>query len=1342
MRNHHLPRLRVLCHLVCLLSLAFVPVPANGQVVTLVQSGARFAGSGASGFNTDFGSATTVDLAPSNLVFDSLGNQYVSDAANNCVRKITPTGATSTIVGLAVGGSGDTCNIFNNSTPTPTQGLYQPTGLAVDSSNNLYIADSKHNCIREPPTTVTLVSPPSTTVAGTCGSATSTTPSPSGLAIDSSNNLYIAIHDVESTPALSTYQVLRLLPSSSLCIMAGSPSALVPSTCPGVTSNVVLKAPSGIALDATGDLLIADTGNNCVREVAGLTTQQTAVGQCANDLTGNPATALNSPENLAFSPTQFLFITEANAATNNVVSYALGSSTLTIVAGLPNGAPGPYNTTQDGESALSTPLNAPLGIAVDTLGNYYVADSGNFIIREFSSSILFPSTIVGSPSASLPVTFAINQNVNLKAVAGADFRITSTTCGHLTAGSPGAPPVTCQVFVSFNPTKPGVRSAPLRLTDFMSGTTLGLGLQAIGIGPLSVFTPGTVTTAASSLTDPIAITVDSAGNAYILQSGTAPGSASLLLLPAGGGALQTLIAPGGGLFTPSALALDAAGNIYIADKTENTVTRYGADGSVNTSFVTGLDTPTALYADSFGNLYIAQAGAAHNVIEVYVSGIRRIVAGSGAVSGANGVVATTASFVSPSSLHIDLNGILYIADAGGHLVYEVDNTGLIHQVAGNGTTSTTTVGQATGTALLNPASLSVDAAGDIYITDSTANLVYTVFTGTTSTGANIAITLGTGTAGSTGDGGLATLAQVNNPLSVAVDSSANIFVVDNGNSSLREVTYPNPSIDFGTVLVGQTSPVVIQNVSNFGTGPVTLTTPFDTSDSRFVVSPSSTTCGVAIALGSTCNLGFTFTPTQNGQVNGNSTLISNSPNSPQVIQLTGNGKLPLPLTFTLTPQTEVYGQPFPESVTIANGDPAPTGTIAFTTGSKTLCTLSGVFAASTTCNAPNSGLAIGTYPVIFNYSGDTIYPSSTLSTTLTVTPAPLTVTVNNATRVFGAPNPTFTGTITGVLPGDTITVTYSTTATATSPAGTYPITATLTAGGTTNLSNYTVTNTPGTLTITPAIAPAVTTTALTSSGSPVVAGTNVTFTATVTTTTGVPSGIVIFTDGTTVLGQQTLDATGVATLSTTTLAAGSQTITATFQASPTFASSTATLTQVITAPVGSFTLTVTPASQYVRGAGSTTYQVSITSVGAFADRVTLACTGLPADAGCTFGTNPTLTAGGTATTTMIINNTAADAALRGPASFSPAQIAPLTAAVVFPIELTGLGVLFAGLRRRKPRSNQRMRLLALLLCTIGILSLTACCTTTTTFKTYTVTITGTSPTATAQSTTVLLSVGN
>src|ERR1700722_10396473 len=123
MRTHALPGIQVLYHLIVLVALACAPNLANGQALTLVQSGARFAGSGFPGFNTDFGSATTVNLTPSYLVFDTLGNQYVSDAANNCVHKITPTGTTSTIVGLAVAGSGDTCNTSTNSTPTPAQGL-------------------------------------------------------------------------------------------------------------------------------------------------------------------------------------------------------------------------------------------------------------------------------------------------------------------------------------------------------------------------------------------------------------------------------------------------------------------------------------------------------------------------------------------------------------------------------------------------------------------------------------------------------------------------------------------------------------------------------------------------------------------------------------------------------------------------------------------------------------------------------------------------------------------------------------------------------------------------------------------------------------------------------------------------------------------------------------------------------------------------------------------------------------------------------------------------------------------------------------------------------------------
>src|SRR5260370_18853260 len=253
--------------------------------------------------------------------------------------------------------------------------------------------------------------------------------------------------------------------------MAGPPSSLVPNTCTGITGSVVLNAPSGLAINGTGDLFIADTGNNCVRQVANLATYKTAVGHCSNDSSGNPATAMNNPYGLTFSPTESVCITETSA--DNVVSYILGSSTLTIAAGLPNGASGPYSPTQDGNSALSAPLNAPRGLAVDSFGNFSLADSGNSIARKLNSNIIFPSTPVGSQSATMPLTFVINQNVNLSATSGPAFTITSTTStGAFNPAPAGAIPNTCQLFIRFTPTRPGLRSAPIKLTDSISANNI------------------------------------------------------------------------------------------------------------------------------------------------------------------------------------------------------------------------------------------------------------------------------------------------------------------------------------------------------------------------------------------------------------------------------------------------------------------------------------------------------------------------------------------------------------------------------------------------------------------------------------------------------------------------------------------------------------------------------------------------------------------------------------------------------------------------------------------------------------------------------------------------------
>ncbi|HET9183279.1 MAG TPA: MBG domain-containing protein, partial [Candidatus Angelobacter sp.] len=163
------------------------------------------------------------------------------------------------------------------------------------------------------------------------------------------------------------------------------------------------------------------------------------------------------------------------------------------------------------------------------------------------------------------------------------------------------------------------------------------------------------------------------------------------------------------------------------------------------------------------------------------------------------------------------------------------------------------------------------------------------------------------------------------------------------------------------------------------------------------------------------------------------------------------------LTVTADNQTRLYGDP----------NPPLTYTITGFVNQDTIAVVSGTANCTTTATLTSP---VGTYPITCTQGtlSATNYDFVFVPGTLTVTPAPLTVTVDNATRVYGDPNPTFTGTITGIKNGDNITATYSTTATITSFVGTYPITATLSDNGTGALTNYIVTINNGTLTITPA----------------------------------------------------------------------------------------------------------------------------------------------------------------------------------------------------------------------------------------------------------------------------------
>jgi hypothetical protein len=196
---------------------------------------------------------------------------------------------------------------------------------------------------------------------------------------------------------------------------------------------------------------------------------------------------------------------------------------------------------------------------------------------------------------------------------------------------------------------------------------------------------------------------------------------------------------------------------------------------------------------------------------------------------------------------------------------------------------------------------------------------------------------------------------------------------------------------------------------------------------------------------------------------------------------------------------------------------------------------------------------VGTYAITCSGLTSPNYTIKFAPGVLTITPAPLTVTAANAQRVYGAPNPAFTGTITGIQNGDNITARYSTTATPTSPVGVYTIVPTLSDPGA-KLGNYAATSVNGTLTVVQAF----TTTALSATPNPSNFGQSITLSATVAPVApgaGTATGKVTFFDGSTTLGTATLSSTDTATLTTSSLAAGSHNLTASYGGDPNFSGS-------------------------------------------------------------------------------------------------------------------------------------------------------------------------------------------
>jgi hypothetical protein len=312
---------------------------------------------------------------------------------------------------------------------------------------------------------------------------------------------------------------------------------------------------------------------------------------------------------------------------------------------------------------------------------------------------------------------------------------------------------------------------------------------------------------------------------------------------------------------------------------------------------------------------------------------------------------------------------------------------------------------------------------------------------------------------------------------------------------------------------------------------------------------------------------------------------------------------------------------------------------------------------------------------------------------LTVTTISLAVKANNATRIYGAANPSFTGSVTGAVNGDTFTESFTTTATITSNVGTYPIVPGVMG---TDLSDYMVNYTNGTLTVTQAS----TITSLSVSSASITAGESITLTAQVASaTSGMPTGFVNFFDGATLLSSVPLSG-GAASYSTTSRSSGTHTLTATYSGDVNFTASSSTSSTTVTVASLDFTMTISgPDSQTVFPGSAITYTVVVDPLyGSYAGPVSFAISGLPAGATASFSPSTIAANGGRQTVTVTIQTAAA-------AEVQPYQSpgSPLR-----PLALALLLLPLVGVRKMRRQARRLSRMICLVLGSLATAVITGC----------------------------------
>jgi sugar lactone lactonase YvrE len=359
-------------------------VDAAGNITTI-------AGTGTQGFTGDAGPATSATLdSPQGLALDTANNLYIADTHNHRIRKLNlTTGIITTIAGSAPGFSGD------NTLATSAQ-LSLPTALALDAANNLYLADTGNHRLRKITTATGII----TTIAGIgiqgfsgdAGLATSAAiDSPTGLALDAANNLYLAdTHNHRIRKITATTGIITTIAGVGTPGFSGDAAAATTAT---------LALPHDLTIDAAGNLYLADTENHRIRRVdvtTGIITTVAGDGTQAFSGDGGPAVtaSLDTPRNTAVSPSALLTLADTgNQRVRQLTAAPAPSTTIRTIAGLGLTAPGALTLTAPSVIAYGTgQLTAAIASTTPATGTITFFDTTSTTNTTLGTSTLSSNT--------------------------------------------------------------------------------------------------------------------------------------------------------------------------------------------------------------------------------------------------------------------------------------------------------------------------------------------------------------------------------------------------------------------------------------------------------------------------------------------------------------------------------------------------------------------------------------------------------------------------------------------------------------------------------------------------------------------------------------------------------------------------------------------------------------------------------------------------------------------------------------------------------------------------------------------------------------------------------------